>query len=644
MSIRLSDLTAQQIEIVQQHITVTGINPVDTLANRMPDGLAVVSLVALLTVLNKLYRLGCPMAPDQTYDIFVGLLTVKDPSNPILHSVEIDYSASTKKLPQPMLSTAKAYDVDVITKWLERILTTADSLGIARDTVTIKLTPKLDGFAAYDDGTTLYTRGDGLNGQDITCAFRKGLTVVGTAQRGMGPGEIVTRKSYFYDHLATEFKNSRNVQSAVVSESTPSASIVTALKAKACVFYPFVSLEHITVDHEALLEHFETLLDSTRKLVDFDIDGVVLEVTDARIKQSMGATRSTHRWQIAFKVNEDSLPIKVRSVHPQVSRNGTVTPVVLLDPTPLSGVTVSNVTGHHYANIKARNIGPGTILEVVRCGLVIPGIKSVVTPTAAEIPSVCPHCNTTLVWISVNLVCPNATGCGVQTENTIIHFFQTLGTVKGFGPVTVSELVFGKAKNVLDIYTGHMELFTTCEYNYIRSMKLAKELTASLKIEIEDWRFMAAFGLPLLGEANCERLLKLYSFEEIFSLALPELSKVYGFGDISAAIIVPVLQSSRKYFFEVLRLGFTLTSSKDSPVVDSVIHGKRLVFTGTMRDTPRADMITNAKALGAIVGNNVNSKTDMLIYGSSSGAVKINKAKELQIRTLTEQEYLTLLG
>ena len=212
-------LNKQQLAIVEglkkEPSTIVGL-----FSSSAEDELAIDSLVELLTVANALYRSGYPYFNDSEYDGFIAALEKREPGHSYLTSVEPEFLAESKtvQLPQKMLSTDKAYSFEEIKKWTDRLVKAANELGIAESEIEIRVTPKLDGYAAYDDGSKLYTRGDGFRGQDVTRAFYKGLQVANNGARGLGPGEIVIKKSYFDQELSVLFENSRNIQAAIIAE------------------------------------------------------------------------------------------------------------------------------------------------------------------------------------------------------------------------------------------------------------------------------------------------------------------------------------------------------------------------------------------------------------------------------------------
>lgn len=357
-------------------------------------------LEILLKVANALYRSGHPIIEDNEYDEYLNYFKTLDPENPFLLSVEPEVLIDSKTVPLPkkMLSTDKAYSFDEIKKWTERITKAASEIEFDQNLIEIRVTPKLDGYAAYDDGVTLYTRGDGVRGQDITRAFERGLKVAQNAKRGLGAGEIVINKSYFDEILSEKFENSRNIQAAIIAEKKVDEDVQNAIDNGACVFYPFSLLDNWTGSIEDLLSNFESILEKIWNSVDFDIDGLVLETKNLPIKEYMGSTRKFHRWQIAFKVNDESAEVEVLKVVPQTSRTGRVSPVAELVPTKLSGATLSRATVHNYSMVKKNGVGPGAIIKLVRSGLVIPKIEEVIKRAEPELPENCPSCGAHLIW------------------------------------------------------------------------------------------------------------------------------------------------------------------------------------------------------------------------------------------------------
>lgn len=616
----------------------------------LAKSLSVEQLVATAKFANALYRAGFPVITDTVYDsVFIAELQAQAPEHEFLSQVEPEavVEAKTVVLPQKMLSTDKAYSQQEIVKWLDRIKKAANEVDVADDELVIRVTPKLDGYAAFDDGERLYTRGDGVRGQDISRAFERGLQVASDkGERGLGAGEIVISKSYFEEKLSATFENSRNIQAAIIAEKNIEPQVQQAIDDGACVFYPFSLIENWQGHYQILLDDFDAIIERIWNAVDYDVDGVILEAVNDAVKTHMGATRKFHRWQIAFKVNQEVAEVVVNGITPQTSRTGRISPVAELEPTKLSGATLSRATVHHYGMVKAKGVGPGAIVQLVRSGLVIPKIEKVIKAVEPEFPKQCPSCGGPVVWDGDHIVCPNTTACPAQTENTMSHFFKTLGNIDGFGPKVIAKLHLNGINKIHEIYDMSQHQFRQMGFGDKTADNLFNQLAASRAIEIEDWRFLAAFGVNRLGGGNCERLLEHYKLTELFSLSVDDMVKIDGFAQLSAEAAFEGLQTIKDEFDALYALGFSLKETvrlTDRSDDESPIAGKVIVFTGTMVQGSRGDMEKQAKALGAKVAKSVSGKTTYLVAGEKVGANKTNAAREKGVTVLSEQEYLDLL-
>lgn len=623
------------------------------------DSLTINELVDVATELNASYRAGDLLISDHLYDTeIIARIAKIDPSHDYLNSVEPESADSeiTGKvvtLSQAMLSTSKAYSKDVIEKWFSRILNAAEELNVPNDEIVIKATPKLDGFAILDDGKGLYTRGNAIRGTDVTRALERGLSTYNGVQNGLGPCELVVDPIYFEKYLSDQFDNTRNVISAVLKAAPYSPNIEQAVKDKAVVLAPFAALEAFHSMADAFLNEFESLLERAKSSVNFDIDGVVFEVINPEIKKHLGATNKAHRWMIAFKENEAPVQIKVNSITAQTSRNGVVVPVVELEPTEVSGVIVSRATAHNYKNIMTAKIGKDAVLDIVRSGLVIPKIVGVVSPVEPFTPAHCPSCGGELRWGTVeegnecHLICDNTQACPAQAEKRLLHWFTTLGNVDGFGPATIRQILDQtNSTTIVDIYNMSQADFVAGGFGEKTASNLVDELQRSTNDAIEDYRFLAAFGINKLGNGNCEKLLKHYPLDELLNTTESDLVKIHKVGDIIAGYAVSGFNDIRESYNLLRAMNFNLlitTLERDAEVIESPIAGKTLVFTGTMITGKRKDLEKQAKELGAVIGKSVSGSTDMLIIGEKVGAAKTNAAEKFGTEIITEADYVTLI-
>ena len=598
---------------------------------------------------NQRYRDGSPIISDEDYDFIYALeLSKRLPDHPFLQKVEdenVGFSEEKIKLPEKMLSTDKAYSWEEVNKWLERIRKFSEEIDFSLDNIQIKGTAKLDGFAGFDDGNKLYTRGDGNKGSDITRVFERGLGTFNNSQRGQGPGEIVVKRSYFEKHLSGHFEYPRNFQASLIKEKELDQFAKDAIANEAALFVPFSQLPFWAGSISEFTNNFNSIVSDLESGVDFDIDGVVFEIVNSELKSHMGSNRKFHRWQIAFKENKEKAQVKVLSVTAQVGRTGKITPVAELEPTQLSGATIYRASGHHYGLVKEQGLGSGSVIELTRSGLVIPKINKVIRSVEAEIPSKCPSCDENLTWESDFLMCLNHEACKDQIIGKIIYFYKVLANNDGFGEATIQKLYEEGIRNVGEIYKLTEFDLVSMGFGEKTSQNLINQLIRSRQESIEDWRFLAAFGVLRLGMGNCENLLKNYPLDQVFDLSVDDISNIDGFAELTAELIFNGLLNIKPQYENLIKDGFELEKTiilGETNTSDNLYHNKKIVFTGSMSSS-RAELQKQAKAFGAIVGSSVSSKTDLLIIGENVGQSKIKAAEKHGVEILSEAEYLQKL-
>lgn len=607
---------------------------------------------------NQKYRAGAPIITDTDYNfIYLKELAKRLPEHNLLTNVESDdyvFSANKLVLPQPMLSTDKAYLFSDIKNWFNRITKAANEVDFALDDIIIELTAKLDGFAGFDDGSKLYTRGDGKKGSDISHVFSRGLSVFNDAKRGLGAGEIVVKKSYFIKKLSHKFDYPRNFQASIIKEKELDTLATCAILDKAAVFVPFSILPRWSGTIDALTNNFTIIVDDILNSVDFDVDGVVLCVVNDNIKQQMGSNRKFHKWQIAFKENKDKAQVKVLAVIPQVGRTGKITPVVELEPILLSGATLSRASGYHYGYIKTNNLGKDSVIELTRSGLVIPKINAILKATNAIIPELCPSCGTKLIWQGDFLLCSNNTNCRDKKVLSLLFFFATLGNNDGFGRATIEKIYDYGIGSLSEIYNLDKDKLLAIGFGDKTSENLLIELQKSRINSIEDWRFLAAFGVNRLGLGNCERLLSCYELVDIWTLNTEDIANIEGFAELSSSAITAGIAVIADEFMALSSLainnicphtGFNLETTNIKQ--DTIQHkhffsNKSVVFSGKMQK-PRPQMIKAAKSLGIKVLSTVSSKCDYLVIGQNVGQAKLTNANNAEVAIITEADYLEII-
>ena len=645
-------LSEQQLQLIQQaHLDFSQLSQskLESLRqnSRPIDTLSDAELIDFLKIANVLYRGGESIISDDEYDfIYLAELQKRSPRHPFLNSVEpeLAFAGKTVDLPVTMLSTDKAYHLEDVVRWVARIAKAAEELAIDFASLEFKVTPKLDGYAAYDDGIHLYTRGDGRKGTDITRVFERGLKVAEQGERGLGAGEIVVYRHYFAQHLANYFDNTRNFQASVIKEKQLDEHAQQAIADGAAVFFPFALLPAWRGSWEALNSDFETIVKDIWHKLDIDVDGVIIEITHSALKTALGATRHHHRWQLAYKENLQTAEVTVISVTPQTSRAGRITPVAELEPVRLSGALLSRATAHHYRMVLDKGIGPGARIILARSGEVIPKIEQVLTPTSAQIPEHCPSCEHQVVWDGDYLVCPNSLVCPAQISHTMEHFFRTLKNNDGFGAATIKKLYENGIRSVDGIYDLTEQQLIEMGFGPKQSVNLTEQLLRSRHEAVPDWRFLAAFGVFRMGLGNCERLLKHHKLTEIFNLTEAEIVNIEGFAEKTAQVIVEGFANIQPLFDRLIRLGFNLLETFDAqPAVHHPLNSKILVFTGTFLTGSRDQLSTLAKNKGAKIASSVSAKTDYLVAGDNVGMNKTQAAQDKGVTVINEQQFLALI-
>jgi DNA ligase (NAD+) len=602
-------------------------------------------LVSRLEHYNQAYRSGQPLISDSAYDELVEQLRKLAPDHPFLQRVEPERFAGRMEVrhPVPMLSTDKAYTLEQLGRFVTRVEKEAQAIGI--DQVEYKVTPKLDGLAGRDDGAVFVSRGNGLVGYEISSAFDKGVVPLGG--RGQGLGEIVVVKSYFDAHLADKFEHPRNMVVGIVSSDTLNDDVRQALEDQQVRFVPYGQLQSWQGTAEQLLEGVEAITIELAEATDYPMDGVVVEVADERVRAQMGATTHHYRWQIAVKRKGATAETVVQGIQWQVGRTGNVTPVLEVAPINLSGATIRRVTAHHAGMVAKLGIGPGARIEVIRSGEVIPKLERVISPVEqVQLPRSCPACDHEL-HRSGDFLCCTYPRCPAQIEQRISHWFRTLGSADWFGIKTIQKLVAKGYDTLEKIYAMDAETFAMLGFGPVQSRNLAEALTTSRTKAVEDWRFLAAFGIPDLGVGDSRRLIEHMALEKLTDVDARTIAGISGFGEITSQSIVRGVAEIKATLLHMLALGFNLEKTplmSQRPSVQSPVAGKNLVFTGKMQAGSREAMQAQAHRLGANVQSAVSRTTDLLICGENVGPTKLEKARRFGVEVISEGEYLRLIG
>ena len=422
-----------------------------------------------------------------------------------------------------------------------------------------------------------------------------------------------------------------------------------------------------------IIESYENLLNNRADLA-YDIDGIVYKVNSLELQARLGFLTRTPRWAIAHKFPAEQAVTRIENIRVQVGRTGALTPVADLEPINVGGVMVSHATLHNEDEIKRKDIRIGDYVIIQRAGDVIPQVVSVVLEKRAlglkeyEFPKICPECGAHAIREEDEAVrrCTGGLSCPAQAIERIKHFVSREAfNIEGLGSKIVEEFFNeGILQNPADIFTleernGGQEddLFSSnrdglhLENREGWGKKSADNLFRAIRSrkEISLPRFIYALGIRQVGAATSLLIAKNYgsfnNFMEKMRIGDTEkLVSIDGIGEAMAKDITEFFKEEHNLRIIAKLLNYVKVEDfEDTTDYNSPLSGKTVVFTGTLERMTRAEAKAKALSLGAKVAGSVSGSTDYVIMGSSAGS-KAQKAQDLGIKILSEDEFLSLIG
>tara|TARA_B100001123_G_scaffold449314_1_gene614155 strand:+ start:39158 stop:41317 length:2160 start_codon:yes stop_codon:yes gene_type:complete len=423
---------------------------------------------------------------------------------------------------------------------------------------------------------------------------------------------------------------------------------------------------------EEVLEFCRTW-EERRSSLGFDIDGVVVKVRDEKQRRRLGATAKFPHWAIAFKFRAEQVTTQLKEIAVQVGRTGVVTPYAILEPVFLSGSTISRATLHNAEEIARKDIRSGDIVVLEKAGDVIPKILGPITsrrqsgekgPQPFVMPTKCPACGGLLVRRDEEVAwrCSN-TLCVAQLRRSVVHFASRGAmNIEGLGEKIVDDLVnHNLVLNVSDLYKldlstlGALEWFSppiknpkkSQENRSIRAEKLLAEIEKSKLNEL--WRLLFGLGIRYVGEGAAKALAnKFGTLKGVMNATLEKLEAVPDIGPVVASSVKAYFnQPETKVLMEsFLSVGINPVEKLQKNHSDSselVLLGQNFVLTGTLSTMKRPDARSAIERLGGRVLSTVSKNTTYVVLGSYAGT-KAEKAKELGVEVISEEEFLQLLN
>lgn len=581
-----------------------------------------------------------------------------------------------------MLSLDNTYTYDELREFDERVKKNVEDAHYVVE-------PKIDGTGVallYEKGVLVRgaTRGDGVRGDDITSNL-KTIPSIPLRLRDKTLKNVEVRgEVYFplkgfrkYNRKQAEkgeavFANPRNAAAGSLRQLDPK---IVASRPLDIFIYTISFSEKDFLTHEKAIkvlqkagfrvnplvkkvENMEEViryceeLEKKRETLDYEIDGAVIKVNSLAKQKELGETTKHPRWAIAYKFAAKQATTKLKDIVIQVGRTGTLTPVAILDPVPVGGVTVSRATLHNFDELKRKDVKIGDSVLVERSGDVIPQVvksvkeKRTGNEKARRIPKKCPICGSKIVHIEdeVAVRCPNRM-CPARLKWRIKYYAsRDAMDIDHLGESTIDKLIENDLiDNIADLYNLKKEDILTLEgfkeksaQNLLDSIEKSKNQSLS--------RLIYGLGIRHVGKYAAQLLASQYNSIDILAkIDIEELKEIHGLGDKTAEAIGTFFATEENIELINKLKNIGIKTHEVVRTEDMPLKGKKFVFTGGLQSLSRPDASDAVKQKGGIVSSSVSKDTDYVIVGEKPGS-KYEKAKKMGLTILNEEEFKKLVG
>ena len=603
---------------------------------------------------------------------------------------------------EPMLSLDNSYNEEELRAFDERVRKGA---GLGETAAAYVAELKIDGLSialTYEDGRLLRgaTRGDGVRGEEVTANVRT-IKAIPLALRGAPPGRLEVRGEVFLPRVSFErinrereesgeplFANPRNAAAGTMRNLDPG---LVARRRLGAFTYQVVRPAAEPGRHSQMLEAMDewglpvephwcactgidAVIEFCREWTDkrhdmqFETDGVVIKVDDLDLRQRLGATAKFPRWATAFKFPAQQAHTKLLKIDVNVGRTGANTPYAVLEPVFLAGSTISMATLHNAEDIARKDFREGDTVVIEKAGDVIPRVIAPVLslrPADAQpwvMPSTCRACGSELhrdedevVWRCENTSCP------ARLRRSLEHFCsRTAMNIEGLGESLVDQLIEqGLVRDFADLYhltAAQLENIVVAprEPRSDRAVprklgkvgrNVAEQIERSKHNDLS--RLVYALGIRHIGEKSAATLARhLRTMAAIIEAPLERLQTVPDVGPVVAASVRSFADEprNRELVAKLAAAGVNMASQQPEVAVAAAgpLSGKTFVLTGTLHTMTRDEAAASIERLGGKVSGSVSRKTSYLVVGEEAGS-KLDKARDLGVATLTEEEFRKLI-
>ena len=544
---------------------------------------------------------------------------------------------------------------------------------------------KIDGLSMsleYVNGvfTRGSTRGDGLVGEDVTANLATIKSIPKTIKNAPAflevRGEVYMPKEVFFELVAkqenegkTPFKNPRNAASGSVRQKD--SKITKERKLDIFIFniqqisdevviqshkesldllkkYGFkVSPRYTRFDNiEDVIKEVETIGEMRGQFA-FDIDGAVIKVDNISQRIVMGSTNKYPRWAVAYKYPPEEKETVLKDIEISVGRTGVLTPTAVFDTVQLAGTSVSRAVLHNQDFINEKQINIGDTIVVRKAGDIIPEVVRLAKKNVDgvfSIPLVCPSCGSVVEKTDESALRCNNPDCPEQLVRNLIHFAsRNAMNIEGLGQAVVMQLAEkGLIKDVADIYYLTKEDALTLDGFKDKSANNLITAIENSKSNNMD-KLVFAFGIRNVGEKAARLLCEEFkTIDNLINASVEDIIKIDGFGEIGAQSVVKYFANTNVHNIIQRLKDKGVNTQFISTVESDVLKGKTIVVTGTLPTLSRDGAEKLITDNGGKAASSVSKKTSYVLAGERAGS-KLDKANQLGIPVITEEEFLNMI-
>lgn len=588
------------------------------------------------------------------------------------------------------------FDYEELKKWDEKVRNFIKKAGLSAKKVEYCCELKIDGLKViltYKDGKLVQaaTRGDGTVGEDVTSnvktiksiplildekQIKNTSSVIAVGEVWIGKNELENINQERKKNKEPLYANSRNLAAGSLRQLDPK---ITASRKLDSFIYDIDKIDRIeslenqnqelellaklgfkTNEYFKVFDNLEDIQkfyeDWTKKRhkLDYELDGIVIKINSREIQEVLGYTGKSPRWGVAYKFPAEQVTTIILDIVFQVGRTGVITPVAVLKPALVAGSWVSRATLHNEDEIKRLDVRIGDTVIIQKAGDVIPDIVKVVLEMRTNKekpfiwPKVIPACggDGRIERVAGEAAWRCVSKDSFEQQKRRFHYFTSRKcfNIDGLGPQILNQLIeAGLISSFDDIFTLKKgDLLNLPRFAEKSADNLIEAIQKSKKINLG--RFLSSLSIPQVGEETAYDLAKHFGgdIEKIINAKKEELESIYGIGEVVADSVFNWFKSAQNRKLVMNLLKYVTIVAEDFSL-NKPLAGKSFVFTGSLPTLDREKAQTMVRENGGDVSSSVSSKTSFVVAGEEAGS-KLDKARSLGVKIITEEEFLGMMG